>query len=381
MGIIGQRQTGKTTLAEAISKEYETLDLTKSLERAESGPEEFLRGRKAPFTIDECQMAPSLFPALKEHVRVRPRPGQFILAGSVRFTSRKAIRESLTGRIVNLELLPLSVAESHEEALPGFLLKLIQGERLQEIEPVSISWLRSMEKRFQEFLQNGGLPGICFFRATHVRSARFETQLETLLERDIRLLLNTQVPYRRLKALLSSLAMNQGFPLNLTDLAKFANVTPPTVRKLLQAMEAMFLIRSIATEKQNRPVVFLEDQGMATYLSPEPWSREVDLVRGLFACILPQFLYRPETASVFYQYRTRGGAKVAIALRTSLGRIGILPVAHDEPTASSLASARSFVSDTPKTKAVIAHSGSKIIRVSENILAVPYQLLLSDGWR
>lgn len=381
VGILGQRQTGKTTLASGVSKDYETLDLSQTLESAASDPEHFLVARKHPFAIDECQLLPELFPALKEHVRKHPRRGQFILTGSVRFTSRRAIRESLTGRIVNLELLPLSVAESHSEKFPDFLIRLVRSAGAPEIQPISAAWLAKMKRRFELFLETGGLPGICFFRERHVRAARFETQLETLLERDIRLIINTEVPYRRLKALLRQLAIDQGQPLNLAALAKVASVTPPTLKKLLQAMEAMFLIRSIETEKQVRPVIFLEDQGMASYLAAEEISPETNLARGLFASILPQFLYRPETTPVFYQYRTRGGAKVDIAIRTPLGRLGVIPVSSDVPTSSALASARSFVSDSPKARVVIAHTGSDFRKVSENIISLPYPLLISDDWR
>lgn len=379
-GILGQRQTGKTTLATAYSKEYETLDLRKNLHQAEEDPENFLVNRKHPFTIDECQMAPSIFPALKDQVRKIKKPGQFILTGSVRFTSRKAIRESLTGRIINLELLPLSYAESHEEPLPSFLIRYLTGEhRIDDIK-VRLSWLNDVQKKFQFFLQTGGLPGICFFREAHIRASHFETHLETLLERDIRLLINTQLSYRQLKLLLSTIAISQGIPISFSALAKVIGTTTPTVRKVIQAMEGMFLIRLISTEKQNRPVAFLEDQGMATYLITEKLPQEADLNRGLFACILPQFLYRPETVSTFYQYRTRGGAKVSLAIKSHLGRVGILPVPSATPTSSAIASARSFIANSPQARAIIAHQGHEIRQISDSIVSLPFQLLISDSW-
>ena len=112
VGIFGHRQVGKTTLLSRHVRSYATLDLRAQLDRAEADPQAFVSSAtEYPFGIDEAQLAPALFPALKEHVRVHRRPGQFILSGSVRFTSRKAIRESLTGRIVHLELLPFTQAE------------------------------------------------------------------------------------------------------------------------------------------------------------------------------------------------------------------------------------------------------------------------------
>ena len=81
-------------------------------------PKTFVQQTLSPFGIDECQLAPALFTALKLRVQAFKKTGQFVLSGSVRFTSRKAIRESLTGRIFNLELLPLTISEANR--LPLF---------------------------------------------------------------------------------------------------------------------------------------------------------------------------------------------------------------------------------------------------------------------
>jgi predicted AAA+ superfamily ATPase len=57
VGVLGQRQVGKTTLTESNSKEYATLDLRSTMNAAEDTPQLFLEKRQNPFTIDECQLA------------------------------------------------------------------------------------------------------------------------------------------------------------------------------------------------------------------------------------------------------------------------------------------------------------------------------------
>src|ERR1035437_9889529 len=110
VGVLGHRQVGKTTLCGALGKDYLSFDRAEFLDQGIHSPETLLRSHQAlPLVLDECQLAPPLFPALKEWVRTHPKPGQFLLSGSVRFTSRKAIRESLTGRIINWALLPLDL--------------------------------------------------------------------------------------------------------------------------------------------------------------------------------------------------------------------------------------------------------------------------------
>src|SRR3954447_26294818 len=89
VGLLGQRQVGKTTLLEELAASYSTFDREGDLLEAERNPEIFLQNRKAPFGIDESQICPRLFPALKEEVRKNKKPGQYLISGSVRFTSRK----------------------------------------------------------------------------------------------------------------------------------------------------------------------------------------------------------------------------------------------------------------------------------------------------
>ncbi len=99
---------------------YLTFDDEAELISAQTDARLFISGHTVELTassktlaIDECQLVPKLFPALKLFVQRSPRPGQFLLTGSVRFTSRKAIQESLTGRIHTFEMLPMSFSDAH----------------------------------------------------------------------------------------------------------------------------------------------------------------------------------------------------------------------------------------------------------------------------
>lgn len=92
VGVLGHRQVGKTTLVASLGKEYFSLDLRTTHDEISADPFGFLSSvKKCPTVLDECQTLPELFPALKEFVRKNKKPGSFLLTGSVRFTSRKAI--------------------------------------------------------------------------------------------------------------------------------------------------------------------------------------------------------------------------------------------------------------------------------------------------
>ena len=109
-------------MLEKLGSSYSTLDRENTLLELEADTELFIQNRPRPFAIDEAQLAPRLFPALKEQVRIQKGMGQFLLSGSVRFTSRKAIRESLTGRISFVELLPFTRSEADGDPLPTFCI-------------------------------------------------------------------------------------------------------------------------------------------------------------------------------------------------------------------------------------------------------------------
>src|SRR4051812_45070368 len=111
------RQVGKSTLLRQIGSSYLTLDQEEFLQKLDRGDWSEVESASPPAVIDEAQKSPRLFDRIKLLVDRRKRPGQFILTGSVRFLSRKQIRESLTGRTSLLELLPLTLAEAHSKPL------------------------------------------------------------------------------------------------------------------------------------------------------------------------------------------------------------------------------------------------------------------------
>ena len=356
VGVFGHRQVGKTTLLSKHSNEYVTLDLRAQRERAEADPESFLSAAtRHPFGIDEAQLAPALFPALKEHVRTNKRPGQFLLSGSVRFTSRKAIRESLTGRIVHLELLPFTQAEMDGRPIRQAVFHALKGVWS------FLKGRQDSENIIRNYLETGGLPGACFVRSAALRAQRLEAQLETILERDLRLVLDTRLPFSTLRNVLVNLSLIQGEPLDLTALSRRTRVSTPTLRTLLRAFEAIFLIRSFQTEgTEKRPVIFFEDQGEASHLASRPLDPVTDMTRFLFAQIRsPLRLSDSGKVAEIFQYRTRGGAHVPLAVRFGARNLGLIPLLEANPGRQAMGSATSFLKNYPGARVVFVHPGTE----------------------
>ena len=376
-GIIGQRQVGKTTVISRMVDHYVTFDRQSVLSEAMLDAEHFLQSRPRPLAIDEAQLCPTLFPALKEAVRVQPQPGQYLLSGSVRFTSRAAIRESLTGRIVTHELIPFTCAESHGLPLPDRLGELLKVKSEADlIHFAENQALKGPRNQFESHLETGGLPGICFYRDAHIRADKFEAQIDTLLNRDIRLVSKTTLPYESLRALLQHFANVQGRPFELKAAAEASRISIVTLKKIIPAYEALFLIRPVLSSgPEKHPVYFLEDQGMASWLIGKTLNDSYDICRGLFANLRQEIVYRPEQRGKITHFRTKHGVTVPLVFTTARGTVGIIPTTERQPAPKTLGAALAFAKRHAKERVVIATSGTDVLFRSPQIFQMPYWVI------
>lgn len=373
VGVLGQRQVGKTTLVSSLTQDYITFDRLKELEFANNNPELFLENRRHPFGIDEAQHCPPLFPALKEWVRVHPKKGQIILTGSVRFTSRKAIRESLTGRIAHVEILPFTVSELSNRPITNLIDEIFGIDSAKGIEKFNQVNEIMKPNLFESYLEKGGLPGICFFRDPSVRRDRFETHLDTLLYRDLQLVIQTTTTPTQLKNLLRFVAENQSIPLSLSDAARFSSISTLTIKKLLLAFEALFLIRTLPSEGTvSKPSYFLEDQGLATFCAKAPFQKSTDILRGVYANIRQELLYSLTERGDLFSFRTHDGTNVPLVLRSPRKTLGIIPLDEDQIHRKALESARSFLNHFRSARVVFAYTGKRAFTKDFRSFAIPY---------
>lgn len=387
VGILGHRQVGKTTVVEDISACYVTMDTRTEIQSATLDPDGYVdQFSSFPVGLDECQLAPALFPALKDRVRRVKRHGQFLLTGSVRFTSRKAIKESLTGRIVNVELHPLMVSELLESVEPrvaGFLLDSAQVdlEKLAARFKISSRLSKQADKCLLSVQTTGSLPGVCFTRDAAIRARKIESQIETILTRDLRLLIETTLSFDSLRRILSVLALQQGQPLEFADLARKTRVSVPALRRLMDAFEALFLVwRVPCIGGEKRPSLFFEDCGEAYHLADGRvddstlWvATVVSQLRSLFDIPLAGL---DGAIARLSQFRTRGGVYVPLVISRKDRSLGVIPILEAKPTAAELGSARSFLKVFAKSRVVFVTTSGDLRMVSANMISMPGGLLM-----
>lgn len=114
--IVGPKWVGKTTTAERQAKsvlKMQDPDLVMGyLETAQVKPSLLLLGEN-PRLLDEWQIAPVLWDAVRSQVDNRHEKGLFILTGS-NSVDKNQIKHSGTGRIATLQMYPMSLYESKE---------------------------------------------------------------------------------------------------------------------------------------------------------------------------------------------------------------------------------------------------------------------------
>lgn len=128
--IEGAKWCGKTTtasqIAESIIYMQDPSKKEQNLRMAEIEPSILLEG-KTPRLIDEWQLAPSLWDAVRFEVDQRDKFNQFILTGSSVPVDSTAISHTGTGRIARMLMRPMSLYESGDSKGKISLRELFEG--------------------------------------------------------------------------------------------------------------------------------------------------------------------------------------------------------------------------------------------------------------
>ncbi len=122
VALLGPRQSGKTTLAQAISDIYFDLETEQEKLRLDLQWNNIVRSNK-PVIFDEAQNDPEIFPRLRGEIdRKRKKNGRFLILGSVSPGLMKQASEFLTGRIAICELTPFSIEEVNNKGIDNLWL-------------------------------------------------------------------------------------------------------------------------------------------------------------------------------------------------------------------------------------------------------------------
>jgi predicted AAA+ superfamily ATPase len=199
----GPKWCGKTSTCEHAAQSVIYLqdpDHTESyLNLAETTPSWLLRG-EIPRLIDEWQMAPVLWDAVRFEVDRRGEPGQFILTGSA-VPPQNATAHTGIGRITRMRMRPMSLFESDESNGTVSLSALFNGTQ-GPAEPTSTT-----VERLAFALCRGGWPAT-LSRPEKAALRLPQNYLEMVIHEDISEVDGVDKDPARVRVLLQSLARN-----------------------------------------------------------------------------------------------------------------------------------------------------------------------------
>ena len=382
--LTGARQTGKTTLTQAIepARAYFTLDDVGVLDQAERNPDSLLATR--PVILDEVQRAPQILLAVKRAVDTHRRAGDFILTGSANLLLMKHVADTLAGRAIYLDLRPFCPTEWQERK--DALLPL------DRLFAPDFDWREWPDEPgdWPRWLLRGGFPPALEIASEADRGLWFAAYVQTYLERDLRQLsaVSSLPDFQRVMMLA---AQRTGKLLNQADLARDAALSHPTAHRYLNLLETGCLItriRPLATNPSTAlvkaPKLLWTDCGLAAWLagirSSADMTTRMDagfwLEQALFQTLETWRALDPQQRKVHF-WRDRAGHEVDFILEEAGKLVALEIKASSQVTTSDAIGIRAF-RDGLKRKAslvrgVVLHGG-KARPLEADVVALPW------GW-
>jgi predicted AAA+ superfamily ATPase len=243
--IEGAKWCGKTSTARKSSNSVlfmQDPDHTSSyINIADTKPSLLLKG-EAPRLIDEWQMAPVLWDAVRFEVDKRGLTGQFILTGSA-VPSDGVTAHTGTGRIARLHMRPMSLYESEDSSGAVSLHKLFNGD--QEIECISTLSI----EQIAYLICRGGWPA-AVKQSTETALQMSANYAEAVINMDVQRVDNIEKNPERVRMLLRSLARNISTSASIATIkndieATDTSISEKTIMTYLNALRRIFVVEDL----------------------------------------------------------------------------------------------------------------------------------------
>ena len=266
--VSGMRQVGKSTVLQHLShnRMSVSVDDIDHLVFAKSRPLDFLKRYRAPALIDEIQLVPELFPALKITVDQTKEKGQYWITGSQRLALMNGVSDCLPGRLLPLELLPFSIYE--RDGLGLDQLPYLPNEEILFEKPTLKH--RTAEQTWKIIFQ-GAWPDV-IEDDEQFRTWFFKTLVDLYLAKDVRDYSGVGKTLEFQK-FLKAVAIRSGQELKINVLASDVGVSVPTLKRWLSIALATGLIFYLPAFSSNinkqlvkSPKIFMIDTGLIAYL-------------------------------------------------------------------------------------------------------------------
>lgn len=394
--IEGPKWCGKTTTAEQVAASVLYMDdpekKQQNISMSELNPSRLLAGN-VPRLIDEWQLAPKLWDAIRFQVDHRGLTGQFILTGSSVPADTSEITHSGTGRFTWLTMRPMSLYESGDSSGDVSLRALfnsqtdIDGESHLDIERLAFLTCR------------GGWPQSIGMRDEIALDQAFD-YYDAVVNSDINRADNIIKNPERVKRLMRSYARNQGGQIPNTVIAQDiaandeSSIDEETVALYINALKKIFVIEDMPawnpnlrskTAIRSSDTRYYIDSSIATAalgIGPQDLLNDLNTFGFLFEtlCIRDLRVFADALNGTVYHYRDKSGLECDAVVHLRNGSYGLIEIKLGgerliEEGASNLTALYRKL-DTDKMKKpsflmILTGTGDYAYRRSDGILIVP----------
>lgn len=340
--IEGPKWCGKTTTAEQLAASILYMDAPEKREQnitmSELNPQRLLKGA-VPRLIDEWQLAPKLWDAIRFEVDHRRELGQFVLTGSAVPVDTREITHSGTGRFTWLTMRPMSLYESGDSTGEVSLKDLFDGASdIDGDSHLSIDRLAFLVCR-------GGWPQAVDMRE-EIALDQAVDYYDAVVRSDINRADNVQKNPERVRRLMRSYARNQGSQIPYTVLAQdiAANDETPiseeTVASYVNALRKIFVVEDMPAWNPNlRSKTAIRSSDARYYIDPSIAAAALGIGPGDLINDLKTFGFLFETLCVrdlrvftdslnggVYHYRDKDGQECDAVVHLRNGRYGLIEI-------------------------------------------------------
>lgn len=340
--IEGPKWCGKTTTAEQIAKSVLYMDDPQSKEQnvnmAALNPKRLLSG-ETPRLIDEWQIAPKLWDAIRFEVDHRDDLGQFVLTGSAVPPDTKEITHSGTGRFSWLMMRPMSLYESGESTGEVSLSRLFEGKT--EVDGESKLDL----ERIAFLICRGGWPRSIDMRDKIALNQAID-YYDAVVHSDINRADGVEKNPERVKRLMRSLARNQGQQIANTAIAADiavndeSTINQETVASYISALKKIFVVEDMPAWNPNlrsksairtsdtRYFVDASIAAAALGIGPNDLINDLNTMGFLFEtmCVRDLRVYAEALGGSVYHFRNKAGLECDAVVHLRNGSYGLIEI-------------------------------------------------------
>lgn len=340
--IEGPKWCGKTTTAEQIATSILYMDDPEKKEQnitmSELSPKRLLKG-STPRLIDEWQLAPKLWDAIRFEVDHRDELGQFVLTGSAVPVSTKEIAHSGTGRFAWLTMRPMSLYESGDSTGEVSLKDIFDGqEEIDGETDITIDRLSFLVCR-------GGWPQAVDMRE-EIALDQARDYYDAVVRSDINRADNVQKNSEKVRRLMRSYARNQGGQVPNTVLAQDVaandegSINEETVASYLNALRKIFVVEDMPAWNPNlRSKTAIRSSDTRYYVDPSIAAAALgigpkDLINDLNTfgllfetlCVRDLRVFADALNGEVYHYRDKEGQECDAVVHLRNGKYGLIEI-------------------------------------------------------